>query len=157
MSKYPLFYAYLDTNIPDILYRRMISELEIDNWVDDFDKLLGEFEKVHDNDDGNIQFVFEFYDRTGQLNIQAYAKDDSIQVSHEDGESYADWIIEELNKFLAEKDICKVPDCYNVMYYDKEFYIPYRWAGYSGKYDTLYVRDTISTASDYEWEDWDEY
>jgi hypothetical protein len=132
----------------------MVSEDQIDNWVGDFEKLLREFEKAHDNP--LIEFEFEFYDRSGQLCIKAYPIDESVKISHEDGESSADFAIEELNNFLAEKDICKVPDCYNVMYYDKEFYIPYRWAGYSKQYDTLYVRDTISTASDYEWED-DEY
>lgn len=153
---FPIFYAYLDTNVPDILYNRMMIEEQIDKWVEDFEELLREFENTHNNDNNLLEFEFVFYDRMGQLSVRAYTKDDSVKVDREEAESFTNWTIEELNKFLAEKDICKVPDYRDVMYWEHEFYIPYRWAGYSKKYDTLYIKDTLYTASDYEWEDEDD-
>lgn len=160
MNSYYICETVLETNIADTVYRYMEREDDTDKWVEDFQTVLYDFVKAHENDSDTYGFEFYLNDRTGNIEFQAWFKGDVTDivptVVKSEIEDMAQDLIEQLNSYLKQNRVCQVPKDTDLLYHHGRFYVPvYKSAARFDGTESIYIREDFYDA-DVEWYE-DEY
>jgi len=157
MNNHYICETMLETNIADTVYRYMEREDDTDEWVEDFQQVLYEFDKAHENDSDTYGFEFYLNDRTGNIEFQAWFKrnvnDTAQTIVKSEIEDMAQDLIEQLNNYLAKNRSCKIPKDTDLLYHNGNFYVPvYKSEARFDGIEPIYIRDDFYD-TDIEWYD----
>ena len=159
MNNHYICETILETNIADTIYRYMEREDDTDEWVEDFRKVLYAFDKAHETDSDIYEFEFDLNDRTGNIEFQAWFKRTSVNevvptITNEvklEIEDMVQYLIEQLNNYLAKNRLCQIPKDTDLLYHNGKFYVPvYKSETYFHGTEPIYIKDDFY-ATDIEW------
>ncbi len=161
MNAYYICDTVLETNIADTIYRYMEREDDVDEWVEDFQNVLYNFDKAHETDSDIYRFTFYLNDRTGNIEFQACfersffndaAPTITDEVKSEIGDMAQD-LIEQLNRYLSNNRLCQIPKDTDLLYHNGKFYVPvYKSEARFDGTESIYIREDFYD-TDIEWYD----